>query len=157
MDNLRGQLEQFQQRVASKSPSLCISRSKGLRVCEDFGEGKNGGFAIQRASKFLGILKDDIEVDRGEETGVSQLASHSQCSCDDLLLLNLLRHLHDEVGAVPLVVVGGNEMEEADEAKREVLGLGVLQTLQNDLHDRNKVLLQSSPAQQSSISWLTFK
>lgn len=62
-----------------------------------------------------------------------------------LLLLHLLGNLHDEVGVITLVIVGSYEVIEPNESNRQSLGLGVLQTLHDDLHDGNKVLLQSSP------------
>jgi hypothetical protein len=61
--------------------------------------------------------------------------------------LHLVGDLDDKVCAVALVVLGGDEVEEADKAKSQVLCLGVLQTLKNDLHDHDKVVLKGSPSE----------
>lgn len=71
----------------------------------------------------------------------------------DLLRLNLLRDLHDKVRGISLVIMSGDEVVEPDEAKRKVLGLRVLQALQNDLHDGNEVWFQRGPSEsRESIS-----
>lgn len=64
----------------------------------------------------------------------------------NLPCLDPLCHLHDEVGVVSLIIVSSDKVEESNKSKRKVFGLRVLQTLQDDLHDRNEVLLQRSPA-----------
>lgn len=66
---------------------------------------------------------------------------------EHLLCLHLLGDLHDEVRAISLVIVRRDEVVEPNEAERKVLGLRVLQALQNDLHDGDEVLFQCSPSE----------
>lgn len=61
----------------------------------------------------------------------------------NLLWLDLFTDLLDGVWTVPLVVMGSQEVVEPDESQRQVFGLGVLQTLKNDLHNLDEVRLQS--------------
>ena len=58
--------------------------------------------------------------------------------------MHLVGDLDDKVRAVALVVQCRDEVEEADEAHSQVLCLGVLQTLKNNLHDHDKVVLKGS-------------
>lgn len=68
--------------------------------------------------------------------------------------MDFVGDLDDKVGAVALVVVCRNKVEEADESKGQVFCLGVLQSSKNDLHDRDKVLLQDVPIRVSPGSKL---
>lgn len=61
-----------------------------------------------------------------------------------LPLLHLFGNLHDEVRVIALVTVGSDKVVEPDKANSQIFGLGVLQTLHDDLHNRDEVLLQRS-------------
>jgi hypothetical protein len=61
----------------------------------------------------------------------------------NLLGLDLFTDLLDSVRAVSLVVMSSQEVIEPDESKGQVLSLGVLQTLENDLHNLDEIWLQS--------------
>lgn len=60
------------------------------------------------------------------------------------LCLDLFTDLLDGVRTVAFVVMGSEEVVESDKSKRQVFGLGVLQTLKNNLHNLDEVRLQSS-------------
>lgn len=61
----------------------------------------------------------------------------------NLLGLDLFTDLLDGVRAVSLVVMSSQEVIEPDESKGQVFSLGVLQTLENDLHNLDEIRLQS--------------
>lgn len=61
----------------------------------------------------------------------------------NLLRLDLFTNLLDGVRTVSLVVMGSQEVVKPDESKRQVLGLGILQALKDNLHDLDEVRLQS--------------
>lgn len=61
----------------------------------------------------------------------------------NLLRLNLVCNLDEKVCAVTLIIPSRNKVVETNESQLQDLGLGVLQTSQNNLHDGDKVLFQS--------------
>lgn len=58
--------------------------------------------------------------------------------------MHLVGDLDNKVRAVALIVLCRDEVEETDKAHGQVLCLGVLQTLENDLHNHDKVVLKGS-------------
>jgi hypothetical protein len=56
-----------------------------------------------------------------------------------LLWLNLFTDLLDGVWIVSLVVMSSQEVVEPNKSNRQVFGLGVLQTLKNNLHDLDEI------------------
>jgi hypothetical protein len=63
--------------------------------------------------------------------------------------LDFIGDLDEEIGTVTLVVVGRDEVEEANKSESQVLGLRILQTLKNNLHDHFEVVLKSGPGENS--------
>jgi hypothetical protein len=59
----------------------------------------------------------------------------------DILCLDFICNLDKVVRTIALVVMSGDEVIEADKSESEMLGLGVLKAGEDDLHDRNEVLL----------------
>ena len=59
--------------------------------------------------------------------------------------LNLVCDLDKKVCTVALIIPGRNKVVEANKSQLQDLGLGVLQTSQNNLHDGDKVLFESIP------------
>lgn len=62
-----------------------------------------------------------------------------------LLGLHLLSDLDKEIRTVSFLIMGRDEVVEADETQSEILRLRVLQTCQDNLHNGDKVLLQNVP------------
>lgn len=60
----------------------------------------------------------------------------------DILCLDFIRDLDKVIRTIALVVMSGDEVIEADKSESEMLGLGVLKTSEDNLHDRHEVLLQ---------------
>lgn len=60
------------------------------------------------------------------------------------LRLNLVCDLDEKVCTVALIIPCRNKVVKANESQLQDLGLGVLQTSQNNLHDGDEVLVQSS-------------
>ena len=59
-----------------------------------------------------------------------------------VLRLHFICDLNEEIGAVALLIMGRNEMVESDKSASEIFCLRILEASKNDLHDRDKVLLQ---------------
>ena len=118
--DLGRELEQLQQGVAGEAPSLGVPCSKRIRVGKSLGEGEDSRLAVQRSRKLLSVLKNDIEINGREEASDTsvRILENSSGVRKNLLWLHLLRDLHDKVGVVSLVIVGGDEMVESDEAER---------------------------------------
>lgn len=142
MGNCGRKLEELQQCVAGETPSLGVPHREGVGVSQGFGEGYHSRLAVQGSREFLGVLQDNLEVDGGEEARRDLAYERMWRTRCNSPLLHLLRLLHDEIGTVALVIVGGHAVVEPDKADRQILCLGVLQTLQNNLHDHDEILLQ---------------
>jgi hypothetical protein len=146
-DRQWGKLEELQQGHASESPSLqSIGSTKLLRVGEGLGEGDDGSLAVQGPGKLLGFGQNDVEVNLLEESrkelALMRFEKGGYAPC-----LNLVCDIDEEVGAVALIVMCRDKVEETDKAHGEVLSLGTLQALKNDLHDHNEVVLEGRSGQ----------
>jgi hypothetical protein len=118
--------EQLQQPVAGKSPALFVALRKRLRVGERLGERDDGYFSVQRARELVGAFENHFEVEGHKGFGV-----------------DLVDDGDEEIGAHALVLFGGDEMVEADEAGFEALAGLLVDFCEHNLEDGHVVLLQS--------------